>query len=108
MPSDPRLPAAPGDLSLEVRLAMAQAEADRYRTLVEDLKEVVFRIDREGHWSFLNPAWTELTGIPVAETADPVAMSALAAANNGKLLAVHERHKPVGAIALTAKVLTTP
>ena len=68
MPSDPRLPATPGDLPLEVRLELAQAEADRYRTLVEDLKEVVFRIDREGHWAFLNPAWTELTGNPVAES----------------------------------------
>ena len=52
---------------LEARLAAAQAEADRYRALVEDLKEVVFQIDRQGQWSFLNPAWAELTAFSVAE-----------------------------------------
>ena len=86
MPSDPRLPAAPGDLSLEVRLAMAQAEADRYRTLVEDLKEVVFRIDREGHWSFLNPAWTELTGIPVAESLEQAFLDSLHPSDHSRYL----------------------
>jgi len=34
---------------------------------VEDLKEVVFQIDRQGQWSFLNPAWAELTAFSVAE-----------------------------------------
>jgi len=53
--------------SLEARLAAAQAEADRYRALVEDLKEVIFQIDRQGQWSFLNPAWTELTGFPLED-----------------------------------------
>ena len=52
---------------LEARLASAQAEADRYRALVDDLKEVIFQIDRQGQWSFLNPAWTELTGFPMEE-----------------------------------------
>ncbi|WLT32087.1 ATP-binding protein [Geothrix sp. PMB-07] len=52
---------------LEARLAAAQAEADRYRALVEDLKEVIFQIDRQGQWSFLNPAWSELTGFPLEE-----------------------------------------
>ncbi|MDR3684722.1 MAG: ATP-binding protein [Geothrix sp.] len=50
--------------ALEARLALAQAEADRYRALVDDLKEVIFQIDRQGRWSFLNPAWAELTGHP--------------------------------------------
>jgi PAS domain S-box-containing protein len=48
-------------------LAFAQAEADRYRALVEDLKEVIFQIDRQGQWSFLNPAWAELTGFSLEE-----------------------------------------
>jgi len=54
--------------ALEARLALVQAEADRYRALVEDLKEVIFQIDRQGQWSFLNPAWTELTGNSVVES----------------------------------------
>jgi len=38
-------------------------ELARYQGLVAHLKEVIFQIDREGHWSFLSRAWTELTGI---------------------------------------------
>ena len=63
----PTPPTSESALALEARLALVQAEADRYRALVDDLKEVIFQIDRQGQWSFLNPAWTELTGIPTEE-----------------------------------------
>jgi len=36
--------------------------------LLDSLTEVVFRTDAVGNWTYLNPAWTELTGLPVAET----------------------------------------
>jgi PAS domain S-box-containing protein len=52
---------------LQARLALVQAEAERYRALVDDLKEVIFQIDRQGRWCFLNPAWAELTGFSVEE-----------------------------------------
>ena len=39
----------------------------RYRLVVENLREVVFQLDAEGRWSFLSPAWTELTGFAVEE-----------------------------------------
>ena len=61
----PTPPHSDAALAPEARLALVQAEADRYRALVDDLKEVVFQIDRQGQWSFLNPAWTELTGFPI-------------------------------------------
>ncbi|HEY3400486.1 MAG TPA: ATP-binding protein [Geothrix sp.] len=51
----------------EAQLAAAQAEADRYRALVDHLKEAVFQIDRQGRWSFLNPAWSRITAFPVEE-----------------------------------------
>lgn len=40
----------------------------RYRTVVQSLKEVVFQTDGEGRWTFLNPAWTEITGYSVEES----------------------------------------
>ncbi len=40
----------------------------RYRTVVESIKEVIFQIDVNGKWSFLNPAWTEITGFKVRQT----------------------------------------
>jgi len=46
----------------------ARQEAERYRVLVDHLKEVLFQIDRHGLWSLLNPAWTQLTGYEVPES----------------------------------------
>ncbi|MCP3136836.1 PAS domain S-box protein [Pyxidicoccus xibeiensis] len=39
----------------------------RYRLIIDKLKEVVFQTDTQGTWTFLNPAWTELTGFTVEE-----------------------------------------
>ncbi|HYO59468.1 PAS domain S-box protein [Archangium sp.] len=39
----------------------------RYRLVVEKPREVVFQLDTEGRWTYLSPAWTELTGFPVEE-----------------------------------------
>ena len=47
--------------------ALRESEAD-YRSVVEGVKEVVFRTDAEGRWAFLNPSWTEVTGFTVEET----------------------------------------
>jgi len=37
----------------------------KYRTVVENIKEVIFQTDRAGQWTFLNPAWTEITGFKI-------------------------------------------
>jgi PAS domain S-box-containing protein len=71
---------------LEDRLAAVQAEADRYRALVEDLKEVVFQIDRQGRWSFLNPAWAELTGFAIEESLGQPFLGFLHPADNPRYL----------------------
>ncbi|MCE9668679.1 PAS domain S-box protein [Myxococcus stipitatus] len=34
----------------------------RYRLVIDSLKEVVFQTDAEGNWTFLNPAWADITG----------------------------------------------
>jgi PAS domain S-box-containing protein len=40
----------------------------RYRSVVENIKEVIFQTDQSGQWTFLNPAWTEITGFKVKQT----------------------------------------
>ncbi|MFP4636545.1 MAG: PAS domain S-box protein, partial [Nitriliruptoraceae bacterium] len=53
-------------------LARARAEAElranerKHRRTVEHLHEVVFRIDAQGRWAYLNPVWEQLTGRSVA------------------------------------------
>lgn len=46
---------------------MVESEA-RYRSVVDNIREVVFQADAEGRWTFLNPAWEEITGYSVHET----------------------------------------
>ncbi|HEX6981112.1 MAG TPA: PAS domain S-box protein [Alphaproteobacteria bacterium] len=40
----------------------------RYRSVVDTVTDVIFQTDAEGVWTFLNPAWTRITGFPVDET----------------------------------------
>jgi two-component system, cell cycle sensor histidine kinase and response regulator CckA len=40
----------------------------KYRSVVETIKEVIFQLDKLGNWTFLNPAWTAITGFEVTET----------------------------------------
>ena len=41
---------------------------NKYRSVVENVKEVIFQTDSEGRWTFLNPAWNEITGFTVKES----------------------------------------
>ncbi|MDB9315780.1 response regulator [Spirulina sp. CS-785/01] len=43
-------------------------QAYQYCTLLNQLDEVVFELDALGKFEFLNQAWTELTGSPIADT----------------------------------------
>jgi two-component system cell cycle sensor histidine kinase/response regulator CckA len=52
---------------LEAVEALRRSEA-RYRSVVDDLREVVFQTDLAGRWVLLNPAWQELTGFDVGES----------------------------------------
>jgi phosphoserine phosphatase RsbU/P len=63
-------PIHPPLLSRRLRYILKSSQADialrdseeRYRSVVDNLKEVIFQTDREGTLSFLNPAWVEVTG----------------------------------------------
>ena len=38
------------------------------RTVLDSLKEVVFQADAAGNWTYLNRAWSEITGFPIETT----------------------------------------
>ena len=40
----------------------------QYRSVVENIKEVIFYTDVQGRWTFLNPAWEEITGYTIEES----------------------------------------
>jgi PAS domain S-box-containing protein len=40
----------------------------RYRSVVNNVKEIIFQTDAQGLWTFLNPAWSEITGFPVEDS----------------------------------------
>jgi PAS domain S-box-containing protein len=39
----------------------------RYRSVVDHVKEVIFQTDVAGRWTFLNRAWTEITGFAITD-----------------------------------------
>lgn len=45
-----------------------QESEEKYRSVVNRTKEVIFEIDATGLWRFLNPAWQEITGFAVDDT----------------------------------------
>lgn len=56
---------------VQVKLAGAEAlreSESRYRIVVSQVREVIFRTDAAGRWIFLNPAWKEITGFSEAES----------------------------------------
>ena len=42
-----------------------RAFAEHFKSVVENIGEVIFRIDSHGRWAYLNPAWETLTGKPI-------------------------------------------
>ncbi|MBL8235659.1 MAG: PAS domain S-box protein, partial [Bryobacterales bacterium] len=51
----------------QVQQALKDSE-QRYRSVVENLSEIVFQTDAQTRWTYLNPAWTEVTGFTVEES----------------------------------------
>lgn len=41
---------------------------EKYRSVVDNIKEIIFQTDATGLWTFLNPAWTEITEFSIAES----------------------------------------
>ncbi|GAB4523564.1 MAG: hypothetical protein Tsb0014_01240 [Pleurocapsa sp.] len=51
----------------QAEVALKESE-EKYRSVVNNLKEVIFQTDSAGKLTFLNPAWTEITGFSVKES----------------------------------------
>ncbi|MHA6720621.1 PAS domain S-box protein [Sphingomonas sp. RS6] len=51
----------------EVRRRLAEREGLQ-RAVLDNLRDVIFRIDPAGRWTFLNPAWSTQSGLPVEAT----------------------------------------
>ncbi|KAI9130638.1 diguanylate cyclase domain-containing protein [Acaryochloris sp. CCMEE 5410] len=46
----------------------AQQQIDHYQTLLADISIVIFKTDLAGHWTYLNPAWSKLTGVSLEDS----------------------------------------
>jgi len=44
-----------------------KASEKRYHSVVDSLNDVIFQTDKQGLWTFLNPAWSTVTGFSVEE-----------------------------------------
>lgn len=51
----------------QVKAALRERE-EQYRSVVDNVKEVIFQTDVNGFWTFLNPAWSEITGFAIASS----------------------------------------
>ena len=57
------------DISDRIRDEQVVLDGERrFRRVVESLQEVLFEADSSGLWSYLNPAWTDMTGFSVGES----------------------------------------
>ncbi|MCT7956392.1 PAS domain S-box protein [Laspinema palackyanum] len=51
----------------EAAEALRQSQ-EKYRSVVDNIKEVIFQTDAQGSFTFLNPAWEEITGFEIDQT----------------------------------------
>lgn len=62
------LPIAAALSERDARAAEVRTLADHFRSVVEGVDKVIFRLDRRGRWTYLNPAWEQVTGHAIAAT----------------------------------------
>lgn len=57
------------DITAQKRTEAALSRSEqRYRTVVDSVQEVIFQTDTHGCWTFLNSAWTKITGYAISES----------------------------------------
>lgn len=98
------LPVAAALAERDARAEEARTLAEQYRAVVENVDKVIFRMDRDGRWTYLNPAWEEVTGIPVN---DVLGESWIARVDNESVTELEEWAAPVlsGEISQTRRMI---
>jgi two-component system sensor histidine kinase/response regulator len=76
------------DLDQTLAEPAPESGGERLRSLVERLREVVFQMDRNGNWSFLNAAWTQITGFGVEESLGTPFLKYLHSSDSSRYLSV--------------------
>lgn len=57
------------DITENKRLAEKVAAREReYRYLIQTIKQVIFRMDLDGQWLFLNKSWEQITGYNISDS----------------------------------------
>ena len=57
------------DITMRKQIEAALSESERsYKTVLENIKEIIFQTDVNGSWIFLNKSWEEVTGFTVEES----------------------------------------
>ncbi len=70
---------------MEAQAALVRSE-EMYRSVVEQIQDVFFRTNPEGRWTFLNQAWTGLTGHSVEDSLDTHYLTYVHPSDRGALL----------------------
>ncbi|HYD51792.1 MAG TPA: PAS domain S-box protein [Gemmatimonadaceae bacterium] len=60
--------ATEAELRLRIEARRRDETATRYETLLAQMADVVFRLDVDGRFTYLSPAWTTLLGHPMSES----------------------------------------
>ena len=56
------------ELRIKERTAQLSESERSYKTVLENIKEIIFQTDADGLWLFLNKSWEEVTGFTVEES----------------------------------------
>ncbi len=54
-------------IQLQYNIKMMRRTQKQYKNIVDHISEVVYQIDPDGYWVFLNPAWETVSGYTVEE-----------------------------------------
>ena len=65
------------------------AHRDDMQSMLENMREVLFRIDAKGRWAFLNPAWKSITGYRVRDSIGKWSIRSLVRTDRRRAVAIY-------------------